>query len=366
MSENRSTIKIRHGSGIPTTSNLTAHELGFSDTTQNLYIHNGTGITRIGINALTGSVDPVAADGQNGDFYIKTETTGNETKIVGVFSKVGGEWLEVQTGGGGGDASYEELTQAQYDALTPAEKNNGTIYFITDTNGNGDNFQPIIFSLEEREIGVWTDGKPLYERTLAANWSTSNVEIPLDFTPGTIFFKMAGSFKTDSQNNVGYLGYYVSESNNTRAYYKNSTNSVVCQSTGSSYVGSGYITIQYTKSTDAPGSGTWTPQGIPAVHYSTNEHIVGTWTDGSTIYEKTLVIPTSLSNGATQVVDASFIGDRIVGWTGYNIASNGTEYILPDGRFRLLLSNQALSIASINGGTWNGTSYITIRYTKSV
>lgn len=30
-----------------------------------------------------------------------------------------------------------ELTQAQYDALTPAEKNNGTVYFITDGSDSG-------------------------------------------------------------------------------------------------------------------------------------------------------------------------------------------------------------------------------------
>lgn len=241
MSENRSTIKIRHGSGIPTTSNLTARELGFSDTTQNLYIHNGNGITRIGINALTGSVDPVVADGQDGDFYIKTETTGNETKIVAVFSKVGGAWLEVSTGGG--DASYLELTQAEYNALTPAEKNNGTIYFVTDA--------------------------------------------------------------TDEQGSNGHS-------------------------------------------------------------YSSSEQIAGVWIDGSTVYEKTLTIQTSLASGATQVVDASFAGNRIIEWGGYNIAGNGTIYCLPDGRFRLLLSNQALSIASVNSGTWDGTSYITIRYTKQV
>ena len=31
-----------------------------------------------------------------------------------------------------------ELTQAQYDVLTPEEKNNGTVYFITDANAEGD------------------------------------------------------------------------------------------------------------------------------------------------------------------------------------------------------------------------------------
>lgn len=100
MSGERAKIKIRHGSGVPTTSHLDARELGFSDTTKNLYIHDGIGITRIGINALTGSVDPVAADGQDGDFYIKTETTGGATEIVAIYSKVGGAWLEIETGGG--------------------------------------------------------------------------------------------------------------------------------------------------------------------------------------------------------------------------------------------------------------------------
>ena len=54
-------------------------------------------------------------------------------------------------------------TQAEYDAL-PIKYPNIT-YYITDTNGNEDQFQPVIYSLEEREIGVWTDGKPLYQKT---------------------------------------------------------------------------------------------------------------------------------------------------------------------------------------------------------
>lgn len=29
-------------------------------------------------------------------------------------------------------AETQELTQAEYDALTPAQKTNGTVYFITD------------------------------------------------------------------------------------------------------------------------------------------------------------------------------------------------------------------------------------------
>ena len=40
-------------------------------------------------------------------------------------------------GGGGGNADYIELTQIQYDALTPEEKMNGAIYLITDGGGSG-------------------------------------------------------------------------------------------------------------------------------------------------------------------------------------------------------------------------------------
>lgn len=39
--------------------------------------------------------------------------------------------------GGGGNTDYVELTQAEYDALTPEQKTNGTLYFITDGEGGG-------------------------------------------------------------------------------------------------------------------------------------------------------------------------------------------------------------------------------------
>ena len=38
-----------------------------------------------------------------------------------------------------------------------------------------------------------------------------------------------------------------------------------------------YVTLQYTKTTDVAGSGDYTTLGIPTVHYSTNEQVIGTW-----------------------------------------------------------------------------------------
>lgn len=100
--------------------------------------------------------------------------------------------------------------------------------------------------------------------------------------------------------------------------------------------------------------------------YSETEQKVGTWIDGAIIYEKTLTVPTNLSSDSVQIVDSNFVGDRIISYGGYNVASTaGFYYPLPDGRFRVNLESGALKIRSINGGTWNGTTYLTIQYTKA-
>jgi hypothetical protein len=50
----------------------------------------------------------------------------------GKFLRDDGAWAEAG-GGGGGGASVSLLTKAQYNALTPAQKTNGTIYFVYST-----------------------------------------------------------------------------------------------------------------------------------------------------------------------------------------------------------------------------------------
>ena len=107
------------------------------------------------------------------------------------------------------------------------------------------------YSTTETVVGTWIDGETLYEKTIPATWSTSDNVIALDFTPDIIFFVLGGSYKKDRNNNIAHLGYYVDSSNNTRAYYRKSDNSIVCQTVGANYTGTGFLTIQYTKSTAA-------------------------------------------------------------------------------------------------------------------
>lgn len=105
--------------------------------------------------------------------------------------------------------------------------------------------------------------------------------------------------------------------------------------------------------------------GGPACNYLTTEHIVGTWLDGSDVYEKTFYLHSlSLASDAKYTVEASFAGNNVIEYSGFDI-SNQTIYALPDGRLRVMMESGDLKIASINGGTWAGDLYLTVRYTKA-
>lgn len=218
-------------------------------------------------------------------------------------------------GGGGGTANLTELTQAEYDALEQAgELEEDMMYFITDANGDGSQFQPVIYSTSEREIGVWKNGKPLYEKT-----------IPFQALPST-----SGTFDYP----LGLTGY--DEIVSYELIISDGTNSITLPfySSDPSYVISAYLTtisdelnvegfvgkdrsafndnkviVRYTKTADTAGSGTWTPQGVPSQHYSTTEQVVGTWIDGSTIYEKTFT-GLSISAGTSWVDTGISLSDN--------------------------------------------------------
>lgn len=60
----------------------------------------------------------------------------------------------------------KELTKAQYDALPQADKDNGTIYFVTDTSSSILPASSKTYTTTEQVVGTWVDGKPLYQKTI--------------------------------------------------------------------------------------------------------------------------------------------------------------------------------------------------------
>ena len=172
-----------------------------------------------------------------------------------------------------------------------------TVYGLT--FGTDNIFAPQIYSLEERCVGVYADGKPLYEKTFlltnaVVNESTS-ATVPCNLTNvERVIYKSGTAFDVNDNRwySLPYNRQIIAENLFVVMHRLSdetvSIGLVTNQSTNYS-LSNIMITIQYTKTTDTAGSGDWTPSGVPAHHYSTDEQVVGTWIDGSTVYEKTIV-----------------------------------------------------------------------------
>jgi len=240
-----------------------------------------------------------------------------------------------------------------------------TVYGIR-TGTTHSKFQPVIYSTEEREIGVYKDGKPLYEKTFTFSQVQSGANSWFDTNVGI------SSFNIDTFADTILIG----TSNSGDILYpaissKTSNNTLQCmhfRNANANFVGA---IVRYTKTTDTAGSGTWTPQGVPAVHYSTDEQIIGTWVDGKTLYQRSYS-----ANWGTSVtyINLDFTPDTIMfvpDATFKKSTSDGNTcylgyYASADDQCQAYYrtSDNCLVCKKV-GSNFVGTGYITIQYTKS-
>lgn len=233
--------------------------------------------------------------------------------------------------------------------------------------GGKDFFNPIIYSTEEREIGVWVDNKPLYEKTIkstytkGSSWATitHNISDIENIVNCEAFVVDQGTMYEVPQYRNSSM-YFIVGVNSSVVYYINT------------WLDSGgdiSITLRYTKTTDVAGSGQYTTLGIPAHHYDGNEKIVGTWY-GETLYEKT--INTTVTPPYSSIDLSSLNIGEVVGFEGCSKSSGGDcipfGYSVASGNQYLVASfEKATSILYISLGsglsTYNNV-FITIRYTK--
>jgi hypothetical protein len=104
----------------------------------------------------------------------------------------------------------------------------------------------------------------------------------------------------------------------------------------------------------------------PLHSYSTDEQVVGTWIDGSTIYEKTFDLGSDINIDYTSWTETSISWqtlnvNRLVGTEGFT-SSGGTfaGTLLASKK-----SNGNIEIQTPRNGTATGVRYLTLRYTKS-
>ena len=114
------------------------------------------------------------------------------------------------------------------------------------------------YSEDEKVIGVWTDGKPVYQKTFLGNLPSSDLSIDVSSLNIDTFIESQGMVK-DSGDNCVPTPYW----NGTTGgpwyhipYYSSSTSSLKMMFSPSvTYNGRPYIiTIKYTKTTDAANS----------------------------------------------------------------------------------------------------------------
>ena len=230
-------------------------------------------------------------------------------------------------------------------------------------------YLPTIYSEQEREIGVWMDGKPLYQKSIPFdNTSASYLEInvanlSIDRLTNT---ELSYLFSSGNDNYKGSGIYYYTSSDLIRAYIDANTNKLALVR-GNNYpiTSNGVVTIQYTKTTDTPGSGSWQQDGTPSHLYSTTPHKVGKWIDGSDIWECSYDLSgVSISTGGATAIINNFSG-VMRNVCGSLIESN-QQYAIPDMSLRILVDNGTVYLRANTGSSWNISSgYLTIQYTLS-
>lgn len=106
--------------------------------------------------------------------------------------------------------------------------------------------------------------------------------------------------------------------------------------------------------------------GSSSASYSTTEQEIGTWIDGSTVYEKVISISNiSLSSGSYETVDTITGLDTIISCNGYVVEGN-LKYTLNDITLRVIQDGTSVKLYSPSGVTWAISSgAIIIRYIKA-
>lgn len=223
--------------------------------------------------------------------------------------------------------NYVELTQAQYDALPASKLTDGVLYCIKDTGiVEGDKYAPIIYSLEEREVGVWTDGKPLYARTFTSKFindsGTYKADISCDFSAVDKVVYSKAQFLNSTASSA--IPYYAVGSDLIYYWYSKADNKIFVRATTDRTAYDVNVTLYYTKTTDVPGSGTWGTDGVPMVHYDGNERIIGTWF-GETLYEKTYHYTGTLNSNTWVTIDSSRLPSNTPYFSVTNVCFISTE-----------------------------------------
>lgn len=135
-----------------------------------------------------------------------------------------------------------------------------------------------IYSIDERMIGSWVDGRPLYQKSIAfgtlPNKNTKKVAHGIANIKEVITIKTIG-YATTWYNIPWATTKTVAGENDSLNVYVDTTDIIVQTAADASAETISYITLQYTKTTDAANSYKIAKEN----DYCMQERIIGTWED---------------------------------------------------------------------------------------
>lgn len=147
-------------------------------------------------------------------------------------------------GGSGGSSALSEMTDVSFTNLQANDilKYNGSVWV------NDDNLHE--YSTEEKVVGKWIDGKPIYEKVINSGYLLNSGTISINVSSLNIdsFIQLRGITFTDDKTQFRPITLGASDNNAIRIDFTNNNIRIITWSNWSSY--NSFIVIQYTKTTD--------------------------------------------------------------------------------------------------------------------
>lgn len=223
---------------------------------------------------------------------------------------------------------------------------------------------PIIYSTEEREIGVWTDNKPLYQKTWIETIPNASGFASFTNNPITNLDKVISTeYSVRYKGQQGETPWYTSAS----VYYDSMDTTGFSFYFNGTYLAGNYIvfTAKYTKTTDTAGSGEYNTLGIPNVHYDGNEKVIGTWF-GETLYQQCIDLSSITISAGSTVTVATIQGINLKKALGTLTETDDTTYAIPDGGLRVKQYGDDIKLTAMGGSSWVvAIGKLIIEYTKT-
>lgn len=295
-----------------------------------------------------------------------------------------GKWREFNSGGGGGGATYtagdgidiseenvistEKSQSGWMDEVIEKVPMAGPLVNIANAFNRSD-----LYSTDEKMIGQWIDGKPLYQKTVNFGSLSNKDDKVIDHGIANIdrivhAHALAFNPTTGSGKPLSYAYDNGGSGLAAQIAFNVSRTYIEIFNRGDNYSAfDAYATIQYTKTTDsaiAIGSEN---------EYSTDEKIVGSWIDGRPVYQKTMYIDTLVNNEVASVPHNISNLDIVVKINGIFWYSGGKFAPMPNMHMKYPSNNAGLDITKThvnidnrNGGTVaEHHVYVTFEYVKT-